>query len=384
MNDVDRHETIFPFGANVSSKSRRRYCRGKSNGPQWITNGTGAQVWDQNGRDYIDLTAGLGAITLGHRDNPRTPHCFPLPTRAELRLAEKIQSMIPWAWRMRFLKNGGDATAAAVRLARVYTGREIIVDFGSYHGCQDAFISEVHDGVPKAVRALTVRLAPSLENLDRIDEQTACVILEAAPAKPLPEGFLHTLRRRCSRMGTVLIFDDIISGFRAHPQGATGLTGVVPDLTCAGKAMANGWPISVVYGDIDVMACWERTHLSATHWAEPSAMDAAVDNLTTMQQYDFWDRQKEWTFGGQQHNGHWSVLTLNDLENTFVQNELLDRGIISNLSQFFYLDLIPYRERVENAFKEALEVLEEARVTGEPLADKLPCMINTPLFRRLQ
>ncbi len=382
MNDLERHENIFPFGANVSSKSRRRFSRGKPGGPEWITAGAGAMVYDQNHKPYIDLTAGLGAITLGHRQDSRTPRAYPLPTKSELILAETIQSMIPWAWRMRFLKNGGDATSAAIRLARVYTGRDEIVDFGAYHGCQDAFISENHDGVPAAIRALTVRLAPTVENLARIDDRTAGVILEAAPLNGLPSGFLQELRRRCSRAGAVLIFDDIISGFRAHPKGAAGLSGVIPDLTCAGKAMGNGWPISVVYGDIDLMTCWERTHLSATHWAEPSAMDAAVENLTKMREADFWKRQSEWTFGGQKNNGHWSVLALNEAENTYVQSLLMDAGIISNLSQFFYLDLIPYREQIEQAFTAALEGMRDVKARGGDIAEMLQCQMNEPLFRR--
>lgn len=382
MNDLERHEKIFPFGAQVSSKSRRRFCRGKAGGPKWIRSASGAHVSDQNGRSYLDLVAGLGAITLGYRADQRTSWAFPLPTLSELRLAEKIQSLIPWAWRMRFLKNGGDATSAAIRLARVYTGRDRIVDFGNYHGCGDQFIDSVHEGVPQCVRDLRTRLVPTEPNLAQIDDQVACVILEALPINPLPEGFLAALRRRCSRAGAVLIFDDVISGFRAHPQGAAGITGVIPDLTCAGKAMGNGWPISVVYGDIDLMSCWERTHLSATHWAEPSAMDAAEQNLHTMQQFAFWDRQKEWTWGGQANNGYWSVLQLNDIENTYVQSKLLDAGILSNLSQFFYLDLIPYRTEIENAFAAAIGSLHDLKEKGDDVASTLDCMTNQALFRR--
>jgi glutamate-1-semialdehyde 2,1-aminomutase len=381
MDDVERHEAIFPFGAQVSSKSRRRFCRGKENGPRWIEGGLGAFVRADNNRSYLDLTAGLGALTLGHRTCADTPRAYPLPTKEELILADKIQAMIPWAWRMRFLKNGGDATTAAIRLARVYTGRDEIVDFGNYHGCQDAFISEDHDGVPSCIRALTVRLAPTIENLARIDDRVAAVILEAAPLNPLPDGFLDALRARTARAGTVLIFDDVISGFRAHRQGAAGLAGVIPDLTCAGKAMGNGWPISVVYGNRDVMSCWERTHLSATHWAEPSAMTAAVDNLNQMIDAGFWELQKQWDFGGQVSNGYWSVLKLSDVEQTFVQSKLLDLGIITNMSQFFYLDLWEHRAQIENGFAQALGELEEAKAHGD-VAPLLDCEPNRALFKR--
>lgn len=382
MNDVERHEKIFPFGCNVSSKSRRRFCRGKLNGPQWIERGRAAKVIDQNAWEYIDLTAGLGAITLGHRENAYSSCAFPLPTRAELELAQQIQAMIPWAWRMRFLKNGGDATSAAIRLARVYTGRDLIIDFGNYHGCQDAFISEDHEGVPECVRELTRRLPATELNLPDIDDSVACVILEAVPLNPLPEGFLAALKRQCARAGAVLIFDDIISGFRAHPQGAAGLTGVIPDLTCAGKAMGNGWPISVVYGDADIMSCWERTHLSATHWAESGAMVAAISNLVEMRDMRFWPHQAVWGFAGQVNNGYWSVLKLPDVEATFVQSKLLDAGIITNLSQFFYLDLMPYQERVTQAFADALGALKAAKDNGDDIEKLLDCEVNKPLFVR--
>lgn len=382
MNDVERHEAIFPLGTQVSSKGRWRFCRGKPGGPQWIDGASGARVFDENGKQYIDLTAGLGSLTLGHRDAKHTVQSYPLPSHCELLLADKIQELIPWAWRMRFMKNGGDATGAAVRLARVYTRRDRVVDFGSYHGCQDTWITPDHEGVPQAVRDLTTRLQPTIENIYQVDETAACVILEAAPIHPLPDQFLAQLRRRCHRKGAVLIFDDVISGFRAHPQGAAGLTAVYPDLTCAGKAMANGHPISVVYGDADIMSCWERTHLSATHWAEPSAMNAVIENLDAMEAEGFWTKQAAWSFGGQVNNGYWSVLSLPPEEQTFVQSKLLDHGIISNLSQFYYLDLEPHRAVIERGFAEALGALKEAKDRGDDISSLLDCEINRTAFKR--
>lgn len=383
MNDdlIERHEKLVPLGTMVTSKGRFRHCRPA--GPAWALLGSGGHISTDQG-SYIDLVAGLGAITLGHRSASRTPRCYPLPTKEELFLAEKIKDMVPWAWRMRFLKNGGDATQAAVRLARVYTGRDRIVDFGNYHGCSDAFITNDHEGVPQAVRELTVRPTPTFENVDlHVDESVACVILEAAPIQPLQQGFLAALRRRCSRVGAVLIFDDVISGFRSHPRGAAGLSGVIPDLTCAGKAMANGWPISVVYGDADVMSCWERTHLSATHWADPSSMQAAVETLFAMESEDFWGNQAKWSFGGQPNNGHWSVTKLAPVEATFVQRKLLEKGVLSNLSQFYYLDLEPYRAQIDDAFAYAFGELEAARTRGDEIEKLLDCEVNKTLFKRL-
>lgn len=377
---VTRHEQLIPLGTQVTSKGRFRHCRPV--GPVWAELGSGADIVTDQGR-FIDLVAGLGAITLGHRQNSRTPASYPLPTKHELFLAEHIQSIVPWAWRMRFLKNGGDATQAAIRLARVYTGRDKIVDFGNYHGCSDPFITEDHEGVPQCVRDLTLRLAKTEENLDRVDETVAAVILEMLPINGMPDGFLQKLRRRCSRVGTVLISDDVISGFRAHRRGAAGVTGVIPDLTCAGKAMANGWPISVVYGDADVMSCWERTHLSATHWADPACMQAAVETLHRMDAEDFWDKQAAWTFGGQPNNGHWAVTKLDAPEATFVQRKLLEKGVLSNLSQFYYLDLESHREAINEAFAYAFGELDAAKVRGDEIEKLLDCDVNKTLFRRV-
>ena len=383
MNDLERHETIFPFGCNVSSKSRTRFCKGK--GPEWITSGSGPYVRGSDDRDYLDLTAGLGALTLGHRDDEwfmRCPQAYPLPHRNELDLAEYIQEIIPRAESMRFCKNGGDATMAAVRLARIYTGRDRIVDFGNYHGCQDSWITIEHEGVPQCIRDLTVRAKPDINTLPWVNDTVACVILEALPLNPLPDGFLVALRARCTAVGAVLIFDDVISGFRAHPQGAAGVTGVIPDLTCAGKAMANRFPISMVYGKAEIMKCWERTHLSATHWADPTCMSAAMSTIYTMEQEGFWEKQAAWTFGGMKHNGYWSVTALDPVDQTYVQSHLLDAGIITNFSQFFYLDLMPHKAFIEQAFTDAFGKLADAKQRGSDIASLLDCEVNRTLFKR--
>lgn len=375
---VKRHEELIPMGTQVSSKGRWRHC--SPAGPEWIIGSRGAIVTGGPGQAFVDLVAGLGALTLGHRQMDETPKCYPLPHPNELALAEFIQGWIPWAHRMRFLKNGGDATQAAIRIARVYTGRDKIVDFGNYHGCSDPFITTDHEGVPQCIRDLTLRPTKDDAGLAMVDETVAAVILEMLPITPLPDGFLLKLRQRCKKVGAVLISDDVISGFRAHSQGAAGVTGIIPDLTCAGKAMANGWPISVVYGNADIMSCWSRTHLSATHWADPAAMLAAINTLETMCSEHFWGKQAAWSFGGQPNNGHWGVTKLSPEDGTFVQRELQKRGIISNLSQFYYLDLEEHRAAIDSAFADSFKALEEAKATGEPL--KLDCDINQTVFTR--
>jgi hypothetical protein len=249
-------------------------------------------------------------------------------------------------------------------------------------GCQDSWITPDHEGVPQCIRDLTLRLKPSLNAVDSVNDRTACVILEAMPLNPLPEGFLAALRARCTAVGAALCFDDVISGFRAHPQGAAGVTGVMPDLTCAGKAMGNGWPISLIYGKAEIMKCWERTHLSATHWADPTCMAKAMAVLQHMKNEKFWEQQAAWTFGGMPHNGYWSVKAMDMVDQTFVQSKLLDAGIITNFSQFFYLALTEHRAFIENAFRDAFNKLNDAKKRGSDIASLLDCEVNRTLFKR--
>jgi glutamate-1-semialdehyde 2,1-aminomutase len=404
VNDVERHEHLIPMGTQVSSKGRFRNCRGF--GPDWLEYGRGSKVSDGN-RTWIDWSCGLGALTLGHGalNEDYTPQCLPLPTRWELKLAERLHEWVPCAERVRFLKTGSDATNAAIRLARVYTGREKIVDAGNYHGIGDWTISAEHEGVPACVRALTARVP--YNDLEEVEDHLgradcAALILEPVSLIAPYDWYLSRLRELCDKTGTVLIFDEVITGIRMAKGGAQEVYGVTPDLCAIGKGMANGYPISALCGVAKVMDCWSRTHLSGTHFADPGCMAAAYETMERMEAGDFWAHQlnighalmtavkglvQSMELGpGVRVLGHphwWCIQITNPLSQTLVQQELIRRGVLgSNGSHFVSLshtnsDVI----NTITAYREAFVILRDAQADGT-VAQRLVGPANQVVFRR--
>lgn len=374
----ERHNQLVPMGTQVSSKGRFRFCEGY--GPEWIHDADGCRVMDDQDRTYIDVTGGLGGLVLGHnRLQSRQPGLFPLPHVAEGELAEYLNQKIPHAESMRFLKTGTDATSAAIRLARISTGRDHVVDLGSYHGWADAFITPEHQGVPEMVRGLTERT----RDLSCIGPETAAVILEPWPLTGLDVPFLWQVAHRCDEMGAVLIYDEVISGFRCGMTGVVGHGAPVPDLTCAGKAMGNGWPISVVYGRARIMHEWHKTHISGTHFADPACMLGAMEvleqtNGSVMFQQDPPVLPAPFQVVGTRM---WWCVKGPDLALTLLQKKLLDLGWLTNFSHFTYLDLQEHeanyaRDLVTLATE--ISLLDESHMR-EALGD-IP--LNRTVFRR--
>jgi glutamate-1-semialdehyde 2,1-aminomutase len=403
MTFVERHESLVPMGCMVSSKGRHRNCRGL--GPAWIDDGDGAYV-SGDGEQYLDWSAGLGALTLGHgAGKHRLPMCLPLPTKLEAMLAEKLHEWIPCAEQVRLLKTGTDATSAAIRLARIVTGRDRIVDAGSYHGCADWSITSEHEGVPACVRALTTRVpfndAAAVE-AEIANGNVAAVILEPVSLVAPEPGYLEALREICTRHGVVLIFDEVITGIRMAKGGAQQVYGVTPDLCCIGKALANGHPISAVCGKREVMSAWSRTHLSGTHYGEPSAMSASLATMAELERRDFWAHQEQ--IGGQalafargmverhglnghvsvQGHAHWWVVKIPDpIEQTLWQQMCICKGVLaSNGSHFVTLaHSWPEVEKTADAYDHAFYVLKQAIEAGD-VALRLACEPNVVTFRR--
>lgn len=385
MNDVERHEKLIPQGTQVASKSRSRFCRGY--GPAWIDSADHCFVHCGD-REWIDMTAGLGALVTGHvypYFHTASPMTLPLPHRNELALAEYLSSRIPWAEQMRFLKTGTDATTAAVRQARVFTGRDLIVDFGDYHGWSDPFLTSEQEGVPYAVRDLTIRRSRVIDQIAVVDKTVAAVILEPHPLQGMDVDFLTALRARCTEVGAVLIFDEVISGFRLHMQGAAGVSGVIPDLTCAGKAMGNGWPISVLYGRADIMSCWDRTHISGTHFAEPTAMAMAIKVLDETGGQVLWQEDPPKLPAPFEVVGTrmWWCVRGPAAHLTLLQKRLMDAGYLTNFSHFTYHALHSHEERYMRFLREEaahLSTLDGPFVERLLRADGIP--INKTIFRR--
>jgi glutamate-1-semialdehyde aminotransferase len=284
----DKSLELIPGASQTFSKAPRTFVQGVA--PVFLQRGRGGRVWDLDGHEYIDYILGLGSVFLGYHDRQFEEAVFAqitdgvnfgLPHPLECEVAERLVAHIPCAEMVRFGKNGSDATSGAVRLARFVTGREVILCCG-YHGWQDWYIgtTSLAGGVPESVRRLTVSfpyndLAALAALFDRHAGQVAAVIMEPMGTVWPDEGYLDGVRGLCSRHGAVLIFDEVLSGFRFGLAGAQGHFGVTPDLACLGKAMGNGFPISCIVGRRDLMKEYNQVFFSFTAGGEAASLAAA-------------------------------------------------------------------------------------------------------------
>jgi glutamate-1-semialdehyde 2,1-aminomutase len=244
--------------------------------PYVVSRAEGARVWDVEGNEYIDLVQSYGAIILGHAhpavvaavgEAATAGTSSGAPTTREMKLAEAVRERVPSCERVRFMNSGTEATSTAVRLARGHTGRDRVVIFhGNFHGATDALLAAGGSGVatlglPGTAGVPAGSVAETLvvpyNRVPELDESVAAVIVEPVAANmglvaPAP-GFLEGLRAECDRVGALLIFDEVITGFRLGADGAQGRFGVTPDLTTFGKVIGGGLPIGAVGGRVEVM-----------------------------------------------------------------------------------------------------------------------------------
>jgi glutamate-1-semialdehyde 2,1-aminomutase/spore coat polysaccharide biosynthesis protein SpsF len=289
---LERAERVVPTGSQTFSKSKLQLPPGAA--PLFVTHGDGGRVYDVDGNEYVDLVSALLPNVLGYRDPDvdlairrqlTRGISFSLPTILETELAERLVKHIPCAEMVRFGKNGTDATSAAVRLARAATKRDRLILLG-YHGWQDWYIGATtrNLGVPASVSALS-HLAPygdlqAIEDLfARHPGEFAAVMLEPMNTVEPAPGYLKGLKELVHRHGALLIFDEIITGFRWAIGGAQARYGVAPDLACFGKAMGNGMPISAVVGRADIMRVMEDIFYSGTFGGEALSLAAAIATI---------------------------------------------------------------------------------------------------------
>lgn len=297
---LQRAERTIPLGSQTFSKSKVCFPEGAA--PLFLEKGQGCSVWDVDNNHYIDFISGLLCVSLGYKDPDvdraiteqlQSGISFSLPHRLEAEVAERLVDLIPCAEMVRFGKNGSDATAAAIRLARAYTGKEHIAVCG-YHGWQDWYIGSTtrHLGVPESTRQLTHRFnyndIASLEALlAEHPGQFAAVILEPLNTDAPANDFLQQVRDLTHRHGIVLVFDEIITGFRYHLGGAQAHFGVTPDLASFGKGMANGMPISAIVGKKEIMTLMNDIFFSGTFGGETLSLAASKACLDKMVAVDF-------------------------------------------------------------------------------------------------
>lgn len=291
-----RAQELIPGVSQTFSKAPSQIVQGVS--PIFLQRGKGAHVWDVDGNRFIDYPTSLGPIVLGHDDPDVTEAVvkqvsqgtiFSLSHPIELEVAERIVDAIPCAEMVRFGKNGSDATSASVRVSRAYTGRDVVATYG-YHGWQDWYIGTTtrNAGVPKAVTSLTATFSYNdIGSLEKVFAENpgnvACVIMEPVGVVEPEAGFLQSVAALCKKNGTVLIFDEVLTGFRIAYGGAQERYGVTPDLACFAKAVANGYPLSVVTGRRDIMELFDEIFFSFTFGGETVSLAAAKATMDKMQ-----------------------------------------------------------------------------------------------------
>ncbi len=298
---LERELKVSPLAAQTYSKSYRYFPRGIA--PSYMERGEGCFIYDVDGNRFIDFMCALGPVTVGYNDVTVNEAVIKqvgrfasgsLQSEIEVELAEKICEIIPCAEMVRFVKNGGDATTAAVRLARAFTGRDVVLMSG-YHGMHDWSIgaSENHKGIPEAVRELTITFTYNdLEDLEKKlkGNKVAAVILEPIQSNGPKDGYLEGVKELTHKYGAVLIFDEVVSGFHYALGGAQEMFGVLPDLVAFGKGMANGYPISAIAGRRYLLEQIEKgVFVSTTFGGDSISMAASLATLNILEQPGFYD-----------------------------------------------------------------------------------------------
>jgi len=318
----DQSQQLIPGGVN----SPVRAFRSVGGTPVFFKKGLGSRLWDVDGKEYIDYINSWGPMILGHahpevikavQEVAANSLSFGAPTGLELEIAQLINKLVPSMEQVRLVSSGTEATMSAIRVARGFTGRSKIVKFeGCYHGHSDALLVKAGSGlltfgknnqagvpssagVPAEVAAHTLTL--EYNNTEALKElfaamggELACVIIEPVVGNmnlvvPHME-FLQTLRQLCTQHGTVLIFDEVMTGFRVHLGGAQALYNIKPDLTTLGKVIGGGLPVGAFGGRKDIMQCLApvgAVYQAGTLSGNPVAVTARLASLTLIQPPDF-------------------------------------------------------------------------------------------------
>ncbi len=317
--NFNRAKTFIPGGVN----SPVRAFKAVGGDPIFIDRANGAYLFDTEGKKYIDYVLSWGPMILGH-GNPAVIDAvkakidkglsFGAPTEIETELAEKITRIIPSIEKVRFVSSGTEATMSAIRLARGFTGRDKIVKFeGCYHGHSDSLLIKAGSGaltlgipsspgVPECLAQHTMTL--TYNNREQVEalfkemgDSIAAVIVEPVAGNmncipPSPE-FLETLRNACTQAGSILIFDEVMTGFRIGITGAQGHYNITPDLTTLGKVMGGGMPVGAFGGRQDIMdfiAPVGPVYQAGTLSGNPVAMAAGLETLNQLERDDFYPR----------------------------------------------------------------------------------------------
>jgi glutamate-1-semialdehyde 2,1-aminomutase len=406
---------IIPGGTQLLSKRPERFL--PNQWPSYYTKAQGCRIWDLDGNEWTDMSMmGVGACVLGYAD-PDVDHAVigaiqkgsmsTLNCPEEVELAELLCKLHPWAEMARFSRGGGEAMAISARIARAATGREKIA-FCGYHGWHDWYMAanladeKALDGhllpglEPAGVpRGLTGTLLPfhynDLKELQSIMEaqkgQIAAIVMEPSRSEGPQPGFLEEVRRLATQNGTVLIFDEVTSGWRMATGGIHLRYGVNPDIAVFAKATGNGYPIGAVIGRRAVMQAAQTSFISSTSWTERIGPTAALATLQKFQRLDVSSRliklgervQAGWKAHAAQHALKIHVSGIAPLSHlsfsydsapaisTLFTQEMLDQGFLAG-SQYYASyahsdeDITRYLEAIDKTFARLAQAIQDNRV----------------------
>ncbi len=415
------YERALPIMTPVTqtlAKGPGQYINGVA--PKYLKRGKGARVWDVDGNEYLDYNMAIGPLSLGYC-YPRVDEAiiaqlkdgitFSMMHELEVVLAELIHEIIPNAEAIRISKTGADVTSAAVRVARAYTGRKKVLCCG-YHGWHDWYISVTSrsSGIPEDIKALSATFEYNdIESVRQaLDEDTACVILEPFVFEAPRDNFLQELKDLCDANGTLLIFDEMWTGFRVALGGAQEYFNVTPHLACYSKAFANGMPISLLTGKKEIMDLFkEEVFFFTTFGGEALSLAAAVATIQEMREKNVaaylaekGRRLKDGynTLATELGIAHYTRCTGYDCRSmvvfdatagnplelkSFVQQEMIKRGILwSGFHNMSFSHTDADVDYTLAAYREVLGLLKSA-VDGKEVASLLRGAPIEPVFRKV-
>lgn len=419
----------IPGGAHTYSKGDDQF---PANAPKIIDRGLGCKLWDVDGNQFIDMAMSLGTTVLGHAYEPVLDAVryelvrgvnFCRPSVIEGKLAELLSSLIPSAEMVKLGKHGSDAVTGAIKLARAYTGRKYIARCAddAFNAIHDWFIGStvVNRGVPEEVQLLTLQFKYNdIESCERLfDEypgQIACFNLEPVSFIPPKDGFLEKLKALCEKNGALLIFDEVVSGFRFSIGGAQEMVGVTPHLSAFGKAMANGFSVSALVGQKEFMKLGGISHdqervflLSTTHGGETHSIAASIACINEIIKQDaiahFWKtgqalmdgiKSASIELGAEKYinisgYGVKPAFSFNDecgnismLARTLFMQESIARGVLMPYVVPSFAHKKEDIDFVVEVVKDSLKVMKEA-AEGKGMASAIVGEAVKPVFRKL-
>jgi glutamate-1-semialdehyde 2,1-aminomutase len=431
---------IIPYGSQTYSKGVKAFSDGVS--PKYLAKGKGCEVWDVDGNKFIDYVMANQPLILGYAD-PDVNNAikkqlslgstFSVSNKLEIDVAELLVKHIPDAEGARFGKNGADATSIAVRLSRAITKRDHVA-FCGYHGWHDWFIgtTDLNSGIPKFNNQLAHSFNYNdLNSLEKIfkkyKNKIACVIMEAITVdgpkcmnkskmcetkckKFCQNNFLSEVKKICRKNGALLVFDEVVTGFRYSMGGAQKLTGVTPDLSCWAKAMSNGVPLSAITGKWEYIKYLEKTFFSFTYGGDCIGLSAAKATINKLVKKNVINHL--FKVGKQLKDGMnelskiygleeliecsgypcRTVMTIRKIKKydkplitkTLIQQELMARGVLwSQYHSICYAHKKYHIDKSLNAFEDSFKILSKIIRSGKKLENNLlgkPCL---PFFTRV-